>query len=188
MTGRLVSLVRRSQGRFTLENIFCGLVTNLALATVFTQLTNQINNQSIIPSTEVIQFTSTLKMTTAQVVETSVTINNNTHIQDYFNNSNNNGIYIALIHRCSKHFTFTRTIKLNLLLKWFLGSNCSQSLNFVVPPPIASVMPSSYTSHHHHHTNTVHNWSINVVCHYLFLETCIRLQNCNQARELPAGK
>ena len=117
MTGRLVSLVRRSQGRFTLENIFCGFVTNLALATVFTQLTNQINNQSIIPSTEVIQFTSTLKMTTAQVVETSVTINNNTHIQDYVNNSNNNGIYIALIHRCSKCFTFTRTIKLNLLLK-----------------------------------------------------------------------
>ena len=49
-------------------------------------MTNQINNQSIIPSTDVIQLTLTaltLKMTTAQVVETSVTVNNNTPIQDY---------------------------------------------------------------------------------------------------------
>ena len=45
-------------------------------------MTNQINNQSII-STDVIQITLTLKMTTAQVVETSVTINNNSPIQDY---------------------------------------------------------------------------------------------------------
>ena len=46
-------------------------------------MTNQINNQSIIPSTDVIQLTLTLKMTTAQVVETSVTANNNSPIQDY---------------------------------------------------------------------------------------------------------
>jgi len=46
-------------------------------------LTNQINNQSILPSTEVIQLTLTLKMTTAQVVETSVTVNKNSPIQDY---------------------------------------------------------------------------------------------------------
>ena len=39
--------------------------------------------QSIIPSTDVIQLTLTLKMTTAQVVETSVTVNNNSPIQDY---------------------------------------------------------------------------------------------------------
>ena len=42
-----------------------------------------INNQSIIPSTDVIQLTLTLKMSTAQVVETSVTVNNNSPIQDY---------------------------------------------------------------------------------------------------------
>ena len=48
-----------------------------------TYLTNQINNQSIIPSTDVIQLTLTLKMTTAQVVETSVTVNKNSPIQDY---------------------------------------------------------------------------------------------------------
>ena len=35
-------------------------------------------------STDVIQLTLTLKMTTAQVVETSVTVNNNSPIQDYF--------------------------------------------------------------------------------------------------------
>ena len=38
---------------------------------------------STIPSTDVIQLTLTLKMTTAQVVETSVTVNNNSPIQDY---------------------------------------------------------------------------------------------------------
>ena len=41
-----------------------------------------INNQSIIPSTDVIQLTLTLKMTTAQVVETSVIVNNSP-IPDY---------------------------------------------------------------------------------------------------------
>ena len=46
-------------------------------------MTNQINNQSIIPSTDVIRLTLTPKMTTAQVVETSVTVNNNSPIQDY---------------------------------------------------------------------------------------------------------
>ena len=35
------------------------------------------------PSTHVIQLTLTLKMTTAQVVETSVTANNNSPIQGY---------------------------------------------------------------------------------------------------------
>ena len=60
-----------------------------------------MNNQSIIPSTDVIQLTLALKMTTAQVVETSVTVNS--PIQDY-------------VHP---------TIKLNLL-KWLLGSNLSQ--------------------------------------------------------------
>ena len=35
------------------------------------------------PSTDVIQLTLTLKMTTAQVVETSVSVNSNSPIQDY---------------------------------------------------------------------------------------------------------
>ena len=43
----------------------------------------QVKNQSIIPSTDVRQLTLTLKMTTAQVVETPVTVNNNSPIQDY---------------------------------------------------------------------------------------------------------
>ena len=51
-------------------------------------MTNQINDQSIIPSTDVIQLTLTLKMTTAQVVETSVTVNNNIPIQDYIHQDN----------------------------------------------------------------------------------------------------
>ena len=35
-----------------------------------------------------IQLTLTLKMTTAQVVETSVTVNNNSPIQDYIHRDN----------------------------------------------------------------------------------------------------
>ena len=46
-------------------------------------MTNQTNNQGIILSTDVKQLTLTLKMTTAQVVETSDTVNNNSPIQDY---------------------------------------------------------------------------------------------------------
>ena len=48
-----------------------------------TSLTNHVNNQSLIPSTDVIQLTLTLKMTTTQVVKTSVTVNNNSIIQGY---------------------------------------------------------------------------------------------------------
>ena len=43
-------------------------------------MTNQANNQIIIPSTDVIQLTLTLKVTTAQIVETPVTVNNNSPI------------------------------------------------------------------------------------------------------------
>ena len=46
-------------------------------------MTNQVNNQSTIPLTDVIQLTLTLKMTTAQVFETSVTVNNIGPIQDF---------------------------------------------------------------------------------------------------------
>ena len=53
-------------------------------------------------STDLIQLTLTLKMTTAQVVEMSVTVNNNGPIQDY-------------VH--------PDEIILNLLMKWLLGSN-----------------------------------------------------------------
>ena len=46
-------------------------------------MTNLANDQSLIPSTDVIQLTLTLRMTNAQVVKTSVTVNNNSPIQDY---------------------------------------------------------------------------------------------------------
>ena len=45
-------------------------------------MTNQVNSQSSIPSTDVIQLTLTLKMTIAQVAVTSVTVNNSP-IKDY---------------------------------------------------------------------------------------------------------
>ena len=49
-------------------------------------MTDQVYNQSLVPLTYMIQLTLTLKMTTAQVVETSVSVNNNSpipSIQDY---------------------------------------------------------------------------------------------------------
>ena len=46
------------------------------------------SQQSIIPTTDVIQLPLTLKMTTAQVVEASVTVNNNSPIQDYVHPDN----------------------------------------------------------------------------------------------------
>ena len=55
-----------------------------------TWLTNQVNNQSLIPSTDMIQLTLILKMTTAQVVKTSVTVNNNSPIQDYVHPDDHN--------------------------------------------------------------------------------------------------
>ena len=45
--------------------------------------TIQVNNQSLILSTDMVELTLTLKMTTAQVVGTSVIVNNNSPIQDY---------------------------------------------------------------------------------------------------------
>ena len=49
---------------------------------IATLLTNQINNKRLIPSTDVIQLSLTLKITTAQVAETSVTVNNNSPFPD----------------------------------------------------------------------------------------------------------
>ena len=48
-----------------------------------TYLTKQVNNQSLIPSTDVIQLTLTSTMTTAEVAESSVAVNNNSSTQDY---------------------------------------------------------------------------------------------------------
>ena len=55
--------------------------TNILESNLFTTRV-LLYNQSIIPSTDVIQLTLTLKMT-AQVVETLVNVNNNSSIQDY---------------------------------------------------------------------------------------------------------
>ena len=55
--------------------------TNILESNLFTTRV-LLYNQSIIPSTDVIQLTLTLKMT-AQVVETLVNVNNNSSIHDY---------------------------------------------------------------------------------------------------------
>ena len=50
------------------------------------------------PSTDVIQLTLTLQMTTAQVVETSVTVNSNSPIQDYVHPDNQTQPTFALFN------------------------------------------------------------------------------------------
>ena len=55
--------------------------TNILESNLFTTRV-LLYNQSIIPSTDVIELTLTLKMT-AQVVETLVNVNNNSSSQDY---------------------------------------------------------------------------------------------------------
>ena len=61
-------------------------------------MTNQGNNQSIIPSTDAIQLTSlTLKMTTAQVVETSVTVNNKQCYSGQRSPGRSNSIYFCYV-------------------------------------------------------------------------------------------
>ena len=67
---------------------------------------NHVNDESLIPSTNVIQITLTLKMTTAHVVERSVTVNKTVLFRTKFN----------------------RKITLNLLMKWLLGSNLSRNI------------------------------------------------------------
>ena len=71
-------------------------------------MANQINNQGIIPSTDVIQPTLTLKMTTV-------------HYRLSKRQSLSTTTATVLFRT-----TITWTIKLNLLLKWLLGSNLSQ--------------------------------------------------------------
>ena len=63
-------------------------------------MTNQVNIPSLIPTTDVIQLTLTLKMSTAQVVETSVTVNNNSPIQDFVH---------PVDHPCTQPLTYKMT-------------------------------------------------------------------------------
>ena len=52
------------------------------------------NNQSLIPSADMIQLTLTLKMAIAQVVEISVTVVNKSPIQDYLHPGRSYSTYL----------------------------------------------------------------------------------------------
>ena len=59
--------------------------------------------QSLIPSTDVMQLTVTRKITMAQVVKTSVTVNNNSPIQDYVHpHDHTQPSYEGSSRRCSE--------------------------------------------------------------------------------------
>ena len=75
-------------------------------------------NQRLIPSTDVIQLTLTLKMTTALAVETSVTINNSP-IQDYTHPDNHaQPTYVILLHEKLLQFDWLRAVVFQLNLKY----------------------------------------------------------------------
>ena len=86
--------------------------------------TNQVNNLSIIPSTDVIQLTLTSKVTTAQVVEMSVTCNNNSpnlcsldnpKVHSFFLNLFPEGYILFLLHYIQCHFM---AFKDNFMIIW----------------------------------------------------------------------
>ena len=109
-------------------------------------MANQVNKQSLIPSTDVIEPTLTLKMTTAQVVETSVAVNNSP-MQDYIHPDNHVPPTRAVFTWLSKGigfgfgfgfttpfgwlvyllwFWFYDSQVKTALMKWLLGLNLSQ--------------------------------------------------------------
>ena len=103
--------------KLTIENFqFLTKIFDLSLwgrSTILTYrdlIDNHVNDESLIPSTNVIQITLTLKMTTAQVVERSVTVNKTVLFTTKFN----------------------RKITLNLLMKWLLGSNLSRNIYYLL--------------------------------------------------------
>ena len=79
-----VNIILVSQNR-----IFCWTYMYIAvcmltwISSITTVFQIKIVVFGLIPSTDVMQLTLTLKMTTAKVVEMSVTVNNNSPIQDY---------------------------------------------------------------------------------------------------------
>ena len=58
------------------------LLTEMDVLTTCVVVINQVNNQRLILSTDVMKLTLNLKLTTTQIVKTSVTVNNNP-VQDY---------------------------------------------------------------------------------------------------------
>ena len=95
---------------------------------------DQIDHQSLIPSTDVIPLTLNLKMTTAQVVETSVTVNNSP-IQDYVHPDDHTQPTFEIIDKFWCFDAFRKELlkvrMVNLLLKigrWFLCSDLPSSV------------------------------------------------------------
>ena len=76
---------------------------------IATWLTNKVTNQSLIPSTDVIQLTWLWRWQLQRLLKMPVTVNNSP-LQD----------------------SITWMIILNLLTEWLIGSNLSQFYNFII--------------------------------------------------------
>ena len=96
----------------------CPIISQLNLQTtnnIVTSLTNCVNNQSLIPSTGVVQLALTLKVTTAQVVKMSVTVSNNSPIQDYVHPDDHAQPTYEMTHGL-KYFTIIKNIIIKLII------------------------------------------------------------------------
>ena len=85
----------------------------------FSGYSNQFyHNQRLLPLTDVMQLTLTLKMTTALAVETSVTINNSP-IQDYMHpDDHTQPTYFILLREKFLQFDWLRAVVFQLNLKY----------------------------------------------------------------------
>ena len=78
------------------------------------------HNQRLIPSTDVMQLTLTLKMTTALAVETSVTINKQSYsgLHSLHPDDHTQPTYVVVLHEKLLQFDWLRAVVFQLNLKY----------------------------------------------------------------------
>ena len=101
-----MSRLSQERMRFSLRWLRMFVRVNVVLKLGLLLTVTQGANQSLIPSSDVIQLTLTLNMTTAQVVETSVTVNNSL-IQHYVHPDDHTELTYLLMYSI-KFFTDLR--------------------------------------------------------------------------------
>ena len=101
------------------------------------KLTNQINNQCIIPSTDVTQLTLTLKMTTTQVVETSATAKDNSPIQDHVHLDDQTQPTFEMTPDCVQIFHTTTLLWRNCSWSYFEYQHAIRNQNYFQKLPVS---------------------------------------------------
>ena len=128
-------------------------------------MSNQVNNQSLIPSTDLIQYTLTVKMTTAQVVETSVTVTNNSPIQDYVLPDDHTQPTYESIKTCTK----TAACR-HICFLYPARTNCSVDNGLPIEKTFTSYLNSNNFMFLGPYRNT-NKWSLGFVVNFLLTTT-----------------